>query len=349
MSQKLKSSGQKLIRYLQKRKKSISPLLILTHDFPDPDALASAYALQYLCEQGFGIRSRIVYRGIIGRIENQNMVKILELPVHKLRPWEIKKYSNIALVDTQPDFENNPFPDERKATIVVDQHASHKNKASSADLSIIDTTCGATCVIIAQAILSFKLSIPERLATALAYGISSDTLNLYRAARPDIIQTYLKILTFANLRALARIQMPLYDKKYFSMLTKGIQDARFSQGFILCHLGKVASPDVVSQMADFLLKYKHSKWALSTGRFKSKLHVSLRTAKMDFPAARLLRNCFTNREDAGGHGRIAGGSLKISPNSDRKFKQEEKRLETKMIKYLPLRKPMKFDRFLTKD
>jgi nanoRNase/pAp phosphatase (c-di-AMP/oligoRNAs hydrolase) len=335
---------KELITFLSTNKKKISPLLILTHDFPDPDALASAYALQYLADKAFGIHSRIVYRGIIGRIENRNMVNILELPVHQLRPWDIKKYSHIALVDTQPNFENNPFPGERKATIVIDQHSSHKNKNSLADLLIIDTTCGATCVILAQVILSLKLPIPERLATALAYGISSDTSNLHRASRPDIIQTYLKILSFANMRTLARIQIPLYDKEYFSILGKGIRVARFSQGLILCHLGTVSSPDVVSQMADFLLSYKHTKWTLTTGRFKNKLHVSLRTIRVEFSAAQLLRKCFADPKDAGGHGRIAGGSLKILPNSNRKFKKEELLLEGNIIKHLSLKKPKKFYR-----
>ena len=144
------------------------------------------------------------------------------------------------------------------------------------------------------------------------------------------------------MRTLARIQLPLYGKEYFSILGKGIKAARFSQGLILCHLGKVNSPDVVSQMADFLLSYKRTKWVLSTGRFRNKLHVSLRTTRGDISAARLLRKCFSNPQDAGGHGKIAGGSLKISPNSERKFKKEEMRLEANIVRQLSLRARRKF-------
>ena len=47
---------QNLLAFLKKQKKNISPLLILTHDFPDPDALASAFALHFLTNRVFHIR-----------------------------------------------------------------------------------------------------------------------------------------------------------------------------------------------------------------------------------------------------------------------------------------------------
>lgn len=334
--------AKKLIDFLASHKKNISPLLILTHDFPDPDALASACALQYIAERKFKIRSRIVYRGMIGRVENRNMVKLLELPIHRMKVKELNKYTHVALVDTQPDFENNPFPDERKATLVIDQHASLKDGRSLADLLLVDTSCGATCVILAQAMLSLALPIPERLATALAYGIISDTMNLYRATRPDIIKTYLAILGLADMHTLARIQTPVYSKDYFAVLHKGIRQARLSQGLVLCHLGKVSNPDRVSQIADFLLCHRSAKWVLSTGRFRYKLHVSLRTMTMDFPAAQLLRASVPNPEDAGGHGNIAGGSVRINTGSERQFSQAEQRLETNLRQHLGLRKPGRY-------
>ena len=39
-----------LLTYLAKNGGTLSPLLILTHDYPDPDALASAWALQHLAQ-----------------------------------------------------------------------------------------------------------------------------------------------------------------------------------------------------------------------------------------------------------------------------------------------------------
>jgi len=62
---------------------------------------------------------------------------------------------------------------------------------------VFDPDCGATCVLLAKAIISLKIAIPPDIATAIAYGILSDTLNLYRAKTEDVFKTYLKILSFA--------------------------------------------------------------------------------------------------------------------------------------------------------
>jgi nanoRNase/pAp phosphatase (c-di-AMP/oligoRNAs hydrolase) len=331
---------KKLLKFLDKKKKDISPLLILTHDFPDPDALASAYALHFLASNVYHIRTRIVYKGIIGRVENRNMVNFLELPVHKAKAREIAGHEHVALVDTQPEFENNPFPQNRKATIIIDQHAPVN--APSADLTIIDTECGATSLILAKAILSLDIEIPERLATALAYGILTDTLNLYRARRSDIVETYMKILSFAKMHTLARIQIPEHDGSYFTTLSTAITKAYMRKGLMVCHIGKVKAPELVAQIAEYFLCYKKSEVVLVTGRFSSRLHASLRTKKTGRNAAGILRNCFVKPEDAGGHGQIAGGSVIIRQPNEKKWRGEEQRLEKNIVSLLKLNKAGRF-------
>jgi hypothetical protein len=76
--------ASRLLRFLAERGTSLSPLLILTHDYPDPDALAAAFGLQHLLHAGFGIESRLGYRGEIGRMENRAMVRLLRIPIRKL-------------------------------------------------------------------------------------------------------------------------------------------------------------------------------------------------------------------------------------------------------------------------
>lgn len=307
-------NARKLLKFLAENKSRLTPLLILTHDYPDPDSLASAFALKHLAEKGFEIECRVAYGGIIGRMENRAMVRLLRIPAHKLKSRDFKRYAEAALVDTQPGFKNNPFPKNRKAAIVIDQHASVTKPA--ADFSVIDTECGATSVILAQALLISKLEIPAAVATALAYGIQSDTLNLYRAGQPHISQTYLDMLLRCDLRALAEIQNPPRSKKFFATVGKAIQNAMMRRQLIVTHLGFVENPDLISQVADFLLTYKGVKWSLITGRFKGKLYVSLRVTNPNVEAGEILRDVFENRGDAGGHDYIAGGNFKVTGSED---------------------------------
>jgi len=327
------SSGQALLQFLAERKTTLSPLLILTHDFPDPDAIASAFALQHLAQSGFGIDSKIAYGGIVGRMENRAMVRTLRIRMHRFHPVMLKRHANVALVDTQAVFKNNPFPSNRKAALVLDQHPS--DTPPEAGLAILDPDCGATCVIVAQALLHTGLDIPARVATALAYGILTDTLNLYRARRADVAQTYLEILHHADMRALARIQNPVRPRKFFSMLGRGIRDAVRYRRVVVTHLGTVDTPDRVSQVAEFLLTYRRAQWCFATGRFKGRLHASLRTIRQDAQAGEVLRDIFDKRNEAGGHGPIGGGSCRVGLDAaDEKFAERERLLTERLIKRL---------------
>ena len=322
--------GHQLISFLSKKGKTISPLLIMTHDYPDPDSLASAFALKYLAEEGFQIQSKIVYGGIIGRMENRTMVNILKLPAHKLKPSDFKKFQHVALLDTQPSFHNNSFPKDRRATIVIDQHESPIAPAS--EFSIVDTECAATSVILAQALLSMKINIPDTVATALVYGILTDTLNLYREDKPIVTQTYLKLLPYCNMKELAKIQNPARSRKFFTTLSRGIQQAMISRRLIVSNIGFVENPDLVSQIADFLLSYNGTLWSFCTGRFKSKLHVSLRAESPQADAGEILRDIFDNKNQAGGHGSIGGGSLEVGLNAPEEVWIEKEKMLVERLK-----------------
>jgi nanoRNase/pAp phosphatase (c-di-AMP/oligoRNAs hydrolase) len=327
--------ARKLIKFFEQKRETLSPLLILTHDYPDPDALASSFALAYLLKKGFNIYTRIVYGGIIGRTENQEMVKILKIPVHKFKANDLKKFSQVALIDTQPDFENNPFPTNRQATLVIDQHPSVSEP--SAGCSIVDLECGATSVILAQALVLSNIDIPRRIGTALAYGILTDTLNLYRAKRADIIKTYSALLPFCDMRILAHIQHPSRSRKFFSTLSKGIKDAMVCQKLIVSHLGRVESPDLVSQITEFLLTYKGMRYAFCTGRYNERIHFSLRATNPNALAANILRDIVRNPKEAGGHDTIAGGSFEVEKEgAESPWKEAEESLTQKLRERLDI-------------
>jgi nanoRNase/pAp phosphatase (c-di-AMP/oligoRNAs hydrolase) len=333
--------AKRLLEFLERHRETLSPLLILPHDFPDPDALSAAFGLQHLAQQRFGIESRIAFGGVIGRVENRAMVKLLRIPVHPLHKTDFKRYKQVALVDTQPAFHNNPFPRRRRATLIIDQHASLE--PPHADLTLVDTGCGATCVIIAQALLLAAVEIPARLATALAYGILSDTLDLYRATRPDVVETYLSVLHHSDMRALARIQNPARSRGYFVSLNRCIREAVIRQRLIVSHLGAVKAPEMVAQMAEHLLTYDRASWAFCTGRYKGRLHFSLRTTRPDAQAGEVLRDIVDNPKNAGGHRAIAGGSFLVGVNQpDELWQQQELTLQSRLVKRLRLSRRTEF-------
>ncbi|ODS52668.1 MAG: hypothetical protein ABS36_16625 [Acidobacteria bacterium SCN 69-37] len=326
--------ARQLLAFLSAHRRRISPLLILTHDFPDPDALASAWGLHHLAK-AVGIDAHIAYGGVIGRAENRAMVELLRIPVHRLKPSDLRRYAHVALVDTQPRFENNPFPADRRATIVLDQH--HPVEDVSADLAIIDTGCGATCVIVAQALLIEGIEIPVTMATAIAYGILSDTLDLYRVTRTDVIQTYLRVLHRCDMRTLAEIQNPPRSRHFFTTLGRSIRTAVVCRRVMVAHLGAVSSPEDVALVADFLLTYEHASWSFCTGRSRGNLHLSLRTGLPDAQASDVLRDVVDDPDEAGGHGGVAGGRIGVGRRTTAdQWTALEQTLQTRLAKRLRL-------------
>lgn len=325
--------GRLLLEFLRAHADTLSPLLILTHDSPDPDALAAAYGLQYLAKAAFAIESRIAYQGELGRMENRAMVRLLHIPLHRFRPAWLRRYGGTALVDTQPRFTNNPFPENLRPAIILDQHPA--TVPPDADLAIVDPECGATCVLVAQALLQSHLDLPVRVATALAYGILTDTLDLYRARRRDVVETYLQVLHHADMRLLARIRNPVRPRQFFSTLARGISAARLYRRLVVTHLREVDAPDRVAQVAEFLLTFRRAQWVFATGRHKGRLHASLRAAQRDAEACPVLRDAFEHPEDAGGHGPIAGGSCRLKAEApEEAWTDAEQNLAARVAKRL---------------
>ncbi len=308
VSASVAADSRRLLRFLAKNRSRLSPLLVLTHDFPDPDSIASAFALKVLAEAE-GISCRIAYGGVIGRTENQSMVSLLRVPIRRLRPGELARHENVALVDTQPSFRNNRFPPNRRAAIVIDQHRS--TVTPDADLSIVNTHCGATSVILANALLSVHRRPPTPVATALAYGILTDTMHFFRSGERIVTESYLDLLPHCDLTLLAKIQNPKRSRRFFATLARGIRRAVVCGPVLVSHLGNVETPDLVSQTADFFLSYERVRWAFSTGRYRGRLCLSLRTSKVGAEAGEILRDVCGDRASAGGHGSIAGGSMDV--------------------------------------
>jgi nanoRNase/pAp phosphatase (c-di-AMP/oligoRNAs hydrolase) len=301
--------ARRLVKFLTEKGKSLSPLTILTHDHPDPDSLASAWALAHLAQHLGKIRARIVYGGVIGRAENRIMAERLFVPARALRKGELAGVEHLALVDTQQPFKNNRCPPRRIPDLIVDHHPRHAD--TQADLPLIDEEVGATTTILVEALVLAGVRVPGRLATAIVYGIGSETQNLGREATPRDMDAYQMFWPKANMKTLWRISYPLRSEEFMGTLARGIRDTFIVDRVAGVHLGEVETPDRVAQIADFLMTLEKTRWSIVTARYQGRLHVSLRSNDPGAGAGRLLKRLLGGGNRGGGHGMIAGGSLEL--------------------------------------
>ncbi|MBI4062246.1 MAG: DHH family phosphoesterase [Elusimicrobia bacterium] len=322
--------ARRLVKLLAERGRSLSPLTILTHDHPDPDALASAWALAHLAQSVGKIRARIVYGGMIGRAENRMMAERLLVPARPLRKGELAGVPHLALVDTQPPFKNNRCPPRRVPDLIVDHHPRHADTHS--DTALIDEGVGATTTILVEALMASGVQVPGRLATAIVYGIGSETQNLGREATGRDMGAYQAFWPRANMKTLWRISYPQRPEQFFKTLAHAVREAFVAGRVVGANLGEAHTPDHVAQMADFLLTLEKMRWSIVTARYRGRLHVSLRANDPGAGAGRLLKRLLGGGNRGGGHGMIAGGSIEVGAAAPEKaWREAEEKITTDFL------------------
>lgn len=299
-----------LVEKTRRRRRGPHRWLILTHDNPDPDSIATAAAMQALLRAAHSVRATIGYGGIVGRAENQEMIRTLRLKLSRLRHLNWNDYARIILVDAQPGTGNVGLPDEREVDVVVDHHPLRRG-TRSVDTCDVRPDYGASATIAGEYLLAREVEISEHLATALVYAIRSETLELGREANDADRKLYGRLLPHVDSAALGRIQHPRLPASYFATLERALNDLQGVRNLITTHLGAVEQPDIVPEIADFLVRMEGRTWAFVTGEFEDRLYASLRTTNRQADAGRAMRSILGRKGRGGGHGMMAGGWLPL--------------------------------------
>lgn len=285
-------------------------LLVVTHDHPDPDALASAYALCHLLLVTTGQEATIAFGGIVGRSENRAMIEEFGIRAVALEGVELDEFAAVCMVDTQPGAGNNSWPVERPVDLVVDHHPLRQESARCRFYDV-RPEFGACATILFEYLRIHEVYVGTKLATMLFYAIKSETQDLGREWVKADRDAYLSLLPFSNNRMLARIARPRIPHRYFASFSRAIGAARLYGPALFFDLGELDTPEMVAEMAEFLLRAEGVETVLGTGRFGAVQILSLRLASEREPAGVLLRQVVRELGTAGGHGLIAGGQIPL--------------------------------------
>ena len=285
------------------------PLIILPHDNPDPDALASAAVLKYFACTLLKKEARIVLGGIVGRAENRAMLTYLNITLVPVNEVSFDGDAQVALVDTQPGRSNNSLPEGVTPAVVIDHHPAYADYAGVPFLDLRDQY-GATSTILTEYLRESKLEIEGKIATALFYGIAAETQDLGREATPADIDASHFLYPYANKRRLAKIENARVPREYFRVFREAIDRAVLFDRVVVSMLGEVRYPDMVAEVADFLLRLDQVEWAAAIGTFNGCLHCSVRTIDREVNAGDLLQRVLGSKS-AGGHDQIAGGRIPV--------------------------------------
>ena len=289
------------------------PVLILTHDNPDPDALAAGKALSFLFKQAWGISSRLIYSGLVARAENQAMLNYLtpEWEYSDKLP-QLNEYSAVAQVDTQPGAGNNRLNTVQSAHIVIDHHHPIREMIDAIPYADVRTDIGATVTMLYQYLDAARLQPDPFLATAMFYGLKTDTRGLSRGASPADEVAFVRLLHRLDQRELSKVELASLSREYFRSFSRGLHETKIHGRVVISRLGNMEQPDFAAEMADVLIRLQGVQAALCLGEHSDTLHISLRTEPLGQDAGLIIQKVIVPPGKAGGHGTMAGGQIPLA-------------------------------------
>ena len=274
-------------------------VLILLHNDPDPDALASGLALRNLLRR---TKTTAIIGAVQGvtRPENLRMANLLDIHVEQVTPAMFQDFERIATVDVQPHYFGGLLP---RVDLVVDHHPEQTGYRTV--FKDIRADYGSTSTILTEHLRAVDVNISERTATAMLYAIKSDTLFFARHTnRVDLEAfTFLYPLSDAALiRKMEGAEITLERLEYMTRASQGgiLRDQVFS-----AFIGEAPREDFIPYTADFFLQLEDVKWTIIAGIVGNYLIVSVRNLGYSRNAGEFVKRWFLDIGSAGGHRAMA--------------------------------------------
>jgi nanoRNase/pAp phosphatase (c-di-AMP/oligoRNAs hydrolase) len=273
-------------------------ILILLHNEPDPDAMASGLALRTVLHR---TRTTAVIAALEGvtRPENVRMANLLDSHVETISQDAIEEFDRICMVDVQPHY----FPGLDRVDLVIDHHP--EQHGYNAVFKDIREDYGSTSTILTEHLRAIDASISERTATAMLYAIKSDTLFFNRQANRCDIEAFSYLYPLADANLIRKMEGAEITMERLQLITKATQSGRLVDQIFSVFLGEVPRDDAIPYVADFYLQLETVRWTLVSGIVHGSFVMSVRNLGYTKNAGDFVRRFFTDIGSAGGHRAMA--------------------------------------------
>ena len=284
-------------------------VLVLTHDNPDPDAIAAGWAIHTLVREKLGLPVRLVGGGEIVRAENRYMVTLLQPPLELIQDIEPDERTALVLVDCGIEARNWSGRDNGARPVAVIDHHAHGRSRMRLGFRDVRPRVAASATIAADYLRQQGIEPTVNLATAIVYGIRSETSG-NETAHSRLDRSVLRWLSqVANPAFLAQIQSAPLSLEYFGDLALALQNAFVYGDVVFCCLPRASSAEIVGEVADLLSRCEGMQRILCAGAVRDDLLVSVRTRHQADHASDLVRKTLHGLGHGGGHEHRAGGKI----------------------------------------
>lgn len=284
-------------------------VVVVMHDNPDPDAIATGWGIEVLVRELLRKPVRVVAGGAIVRAENRHMVELLKPPIQLVNSVSVGAETAVILVDCGPEATNHLLTTQKmKPTAVIDHHTTETPRIwlKYAD---IRPDVAACATIAADYLREQQLEPGPELATAMLYAIRTETCG-YETHYSQLDKSILPWLTESGEPALlADIENAPLKTDYFGDLLLALQSTFRYDDVGLCFLPRAAGVEIVGEVADMLIRCEDIRRVLCAAVVGDDLLFSARTETGYGNAASLLWTTLDGLGNAGGHPHRAGGKI----------------------------------------
>ena len=298
---KLKEGG--IFKGLLDLLEGVDHVFIQTHNFPDHDAVASAFALRQLLEM-FGVHSTIIYQGSIQRDSLGIFINYLKIPIYNQSEVTLYESDKILIVDGCKG--NKNVTDLSGFEIgVIDHH--EVAKPDDVPWCDIRPHVGACTTLVYSYWEEAGLTPPREVGTALLVGLLVDTAAMTRGVSREDVTAYSKLYGIAEMQfvnKLLRNNIQEKDLKYFSDAISSIEIEN-SVGF--CYLTDGCNQNLLGILGDFFLALREVDLVLLCAENNGGINFSMRSERKKWNASVIMQAILEGIGFGGGHGDMAGG------------------------------------------
>lgn len=286
-------------------------VFIQTHNFPDPDAISSAYGLKRLLEAR-GVKCSICYKGKIDRYAMLRFIEYLDTAVINMDDLSYMKGSDeIILVDGQKGNANlvDLIGDE---VICIDHHPTFEQvNYRYAD---IRPDVGACASIVASYFYETNTPIDEKTATALIYGIKVDTANLSRGVSKLDLDMFYKLYWLADHEILSKLERSEIQFGDLEAYASAIQSIKIFDNIGIAHTGQNCPEQLIASISDFMLALSELDCSIVYSIRKDGIKLSIRSCDVSIDSGNLANIALKGIGSGGGHATMAGGFVPYPEN-----------------------------------
>jgi nanoRNase/pAp phosphatase (c-di-AMP/oligoRNAs hydrolase) len=274
-------------------------VLILLHNDPDPDALASGLALRNLLRRTKTTAIIGAMQGVT-RPENLRMANMLDIQVEQVTAASFQEFERIATVDVQPHYFGGLL---ERADLVIDHHP--EQPGYSAVFKDIRADYGSTSTILTEHLRAVDVNISERTATAMLYAIKSDTLFFARHTNRVDLDAFTFLYPLADAALIRKMEGAEITLERLDYVTRASQGGILREQVFSAFIGDASREDFIPYTADFFLQLEDVKWTIVAGVVNGSLIVSVRNLGYSRNAGEFVKRWFGDIGSAGGHRAMA--------------------------------------------